>query len=90
MMHLTELAEITEAEIEVEYFHVQRKFTARLKGAEVLEGENGGVLSSTRGRGTTPEMAQRNYAKQIAGKRIAFGMLSGPRREYNVPKSLSF
>lgn len=87
-MHLNDLAYITESEVEVVYYHSRRRFSARLKGAEVIEGE-GHILASTSGSGTTPEMAQRDYAKQIRGKRIVFGGYSGPRREYNVPQSLS-
>jgi hypothetical protein len=87
-MHLTELAYITGAEIDITYSHETRKFSARLKGAEVVEGQHGGVLASVRGHGRTPEIAQRDYAKRIAGQRIRLGGLGGV--DYNVPKSLSF
>ena len=88
-MHLTELAEIVEAKIDVKYIHERRCYHACIRGAEVMS-DPPGMLASEFGSGTTPDTAQRDYAKKIRGKRIAFGGLSGPRREFKIPKSLSF
>jgi hypothetical protein len=89
-MHLLELAEVAGVEVEVDYFHAKRRYSARLKGAEVIEPGHDGVLATVHGNGPSPEAAQRNYAKQIAGKRLVFGGLQGPRREFNVPRNLSY
>jgi hypothetical protein len=79
-MHLLELAELLGAEVEVTYFHPKRRFTATLRGLE------GGITGS----GPSPEAAQRAYTRQIAGKRVAFALDNHGRREYQIPKNLSY
>lgn len=81
-MHLTELSEITGREIVVNYEHTSRRFTARLRDAEVLAE---GKLALILGRGSSPAIAQREYARQIAGKRLT---IDG--REFTVPRHLTF
>jgi hypothetical protein len=79
-MHLLELAELLGAEVEVTYFHPTRRFTASLRGME------GGIT----GTGPSPTAAQRSYTRQIAGKRLAFALDTQGRREYQIPKNLSY
>ena len=86
-MTLDELAYITETKVVIDYIHDRRRFHAQLSDVRIL---NNGTIESAFGGGRTPELAQREYAKLLRGKRIAVG-LSGPeRREYSVPKSLVY
>lgn len=81
-MNLRELETITDSKINVSYNHDSRRFSARLGDAVLLEGDH--LLASASGSGPSPEAAQREYAKQIAGRRIRVG-----GREFTVPESLS-
>lgn len=86
-MTLRELAEITETEIEVSYLHDRRKFTVSLRGVAII---GNGVEQYAHGTGTSPEAAQRAYAKEIRGKRLGTTCGHKIRREFNVPKTLTF
>lgn len=91
-MHLTEMAEFIGTEVVVDYQHAARRYTARLKDVETVEGAgDGGVFGSAHGEGPSPEAAQRGLAKSLAGKRITLdGWERGKRHIFNVPKNLSF
>ena len=58
---------------------------AKAKSVEVMDR---GALRSEFGAGETPEKALRDYAKQIAGRRIAINAMSSTRREFDVPENV--
>jgi hypothetical protein len=47
-----------------------------------------GCLGSICGRGSTPNEALSEYAKMIAGKRLAFGAYTDNRQEFDIPKEV--
>ena len=83
-MSISELEIVTGTKMKIEYYHDQRRFSAKLAGASVIEGKNGGVTCSAYGEGPSAIAAQRQYAKEIKGKRIRI-----EDREYDVPDTLS-
>lgn len=63
------------------------RFYARFRDAEVMDG---GCLVGTHGNGATPEIAMREYAQKIAGKRLALSAWTLARREIDVPNELHY
>ncbi len=63
------------------------RWVARFEGGEIKEGC---ILSSTYGRGKTPRLALRDYAKNITGKTIVFNAYSEKDRDtFVVPDHLT-
>lgn len=63
------------------------RFYAHFKDAEVMER---GCLCGEFGNGATPDLAMRDYAIRIAGKRIAIDARRACRRNIDVPNDLHF
>jgi hypothetical protein len=86
MVSLEQFAEIIGVDIVVRRYAGQEgRWTAQLEHTDVLQG---GCLVAEFGNGATGDTAMREYAKTIAGKRIAVNGISDRRQEFNVPKDL--
>jgi hypothetical protein len=61
------------------------RFYTHFKNTEIMDN---GFLVSTTGEGDTPEEAIQDYARKIAGKRIAWKAYQRQRQEIQVPEKL--
>lgn len=58
------------------------RFYTSLRRVEVM---TRGILSSVLGNGDTPEEAMRDYARQLAGYRVAVNAYTPEREELDIP-----
>jgi hypothetical protein len=63
----------------------EHRYTVDFESAEVMEGEQGGILSSTYGDADTPAAAALRYAELIQGQRLVIDAMRPERREIEVP-----
>lgn len=86
MITLEAFAEIIGQNITLTRYQGQKgRWCCQIDRAEVML--NGGLLGE-HGNGTSPDAAMADYARLIAGKRIAINAMTKDRREYNVPAEL--
>ncbi len=84
-MTVEEYCEVVQVELKCTLVRVGR-WTCRGSHVEVMH--NGGLISEY-GQGPTANDSVRDYAKMIAGKKIAIRAMSPDRREFIVPETLS-
>lgn len=86
MSSLDAFADLIGHEIEMTRYPGQNgRWSCSIRYAEVMER---GMLGGLYGNGKTPEKAMADYARQIAGKRIAINAGTSRRKEYDVPADL--
>ena len=86
-MTLTEYARALEEHLIIRFPTTDGRWYASFEHAEVLLD---GFLSGTTGYGSTPDLALKDYTKNIVGCTLAFDAFGKRRREYNVPKDLVY
>lgn len=87
-MTLDELAHLLDVELRItSSVDDNGKISIRVKfpHAEIKDGI---VLASATGFGKTLAQARKNYAREIAGKRLVFDAYGEFRREFNIPSTL--
>jgi len=84
-MNLETYVKIIGKEIEVKYYHNQKRFTAKIKGAEIRDD---GVLIGAYANGTTPEEAIEGYWERIKGETLVFNAHLENRQEFKVPEDI--
>ena len=69
---------------DIRHFGIAR-FYAHFKDVEIMDN---GFLEGATGEGNTPKDAVKDYAKKIAGKRIAWRAYQKDRRNIVIPEKL--
>ena len=86
-MTLEEVGIILGVELEVRKLTTtEPKFHASFPKVEV---KDGGCLTSTFGRGSTPREARKDYAKELCGQRVVRGAYTKNRLEIILPPKIS-
>ena len=84
-MKITELAKLLDRKLEIRFPNVHGEWYASFHGGEIM---SGGMLISEFGTGATPQGAISDYVRAIAGKRMAFGVGTSNRIEFEIPVDL--
>ncbi len=88
MVDIRDFCKITGQNIDIKYFSKRQVWSAKIEGAEIMD--NGMLLGAHEESREGPEEAVINYARRIAGQRIAIKAYTDKRQEFDVPDKLTY